>query len=159
MTFYSECDSEWVDCVTENEQYLREQRFYDDCTLIRDGSDTDLRDVTEDTCLENRQCENGQLRDSDEPFVGFNDACTCDVKDPVYSQNYYVTPKTRYKRQTGERYATGSVDTRMLKTPTGGTRFVRDTHQSIRTKRYTEANKIHIDHSNYLDVEGEDPLG
>ena len=161
IVFYSECDTEWVDCVAEDESYLRNQtNFYDTCEVITgfEGNE-ELLNASKSNCFENQKCENGQILESSENFVGscIQSKCIPFENDPSSNSEKIIS---RYKRQTeqktgtGEVYATSSVNTRVLRSALGDTRIVKDSSQLFRTAgSYSDANRIVTDVSKAFDEE------
>lgn len=105
---FSACDGEWLDCIPEDERYLRNETDYytDRCSIetFDFGGNSDLENASDTECNENR-CS---LAFDNEPHVGFDadNACdpdTCDAnneKEPEYSPNRYTKQyNTRYTRQ------------------------------------------------------------
>lgn len=94
---FSGCDGEWMDCLPEDESYLREAGFYDTCKLFELGAQIDLEGEGEDTCFQDR-CS---IPEDEQLHVGFTlDNCTCEAPKPEYSPNYYTRPyNTRFTRQ------------------------------------------------------------
>ena len=116
--FCSECNSEWFDCIGEDETYLREKEsFYENCSAITKDSEVpiELLEITKDRCFENRKCNPNMTTDADGLIVGNSDQCTC--------ANLVITPNgplpQRYKRQTAEIYISRSNSQRVFKAGLG----------------------------------------
>ena len=116
---FSDCDSEWLDCISENEEYMRklrgEDRLYEECKIKENNPD--LRAVSPDNiCFDKRRCANGQQllpeenQEEAEEFVGFSQDCmdTCPAEDI----NNVIA---RYKRQVNEAFSTGASNCRVLR--------------------------------------------
>ena len=96
-------------------------------------------------------CITGQLKDSARDFVGFSNNCQCKAKTPAYSY-YHHHPRTR--RQTGETFATRSIDCRVLRTRLGQRRTGCDQSQLLRTAgSYNKARRIAIVQSEETDLD------
>lgn len=149
---FSGCESEWLDCVKEDEKYLRtETDYYDKCTETENSGEI-LPNVSDNECSSKRKCVNGQNSNDAQPHIGHDpfDSCTCTAKkNDLYSG--YAAP-TRYERQaqppqvgnvgTGEAYATTSQNTRVLRAKGGASKKVVDTLQKNRKTGYTPARQI-----------------
>ena len=157
---YSPCQSQWLDCIKEDEEYLRTNTsFYDECDIV-DGTDevdenwnnwnnwnkkksgSVLKAASQNTCLGPRQCVNGQSSTDGLPHVGYDPfgTCTCSAKQNTLSNIY--TTKNRWKRQVNEGFATVATNTRVQRAAKGGRQTVVDTTRQVRQKRYADAIKI-----------------
>jgi hypothetical protein len=135
-TYFSECESEWFDCIGEDETYIRDkENFYENCTSITNQSEVpiELLEVTKDKCFENRKCQADTDGDGEDLFVGGNSKCTC--KELSISPNRAdSTTSERYKRQTGEVFITTANVQRVFRARLGGTKLARDNQQLTRRK-------------------------
>jgi hypothetical protein len=151
--FCSECDSEWFDCIGEDEKYItEEENFYQNCSAETRDSDVpiELLEVTKDRCFENRKCEADP--EGEEVFVGGNSQCTC--ADLAVTLNRTSTSSERYKRQTGEVFITSANVARVFKAQLGGTRLARDSQQLTRRKGdYRLIRQRFIDYTESFDEE------
>ena len=150
--FYSDCGSEWNDCVAESEKYIREKsNFYNSCTPITNITDvpTELLRISNDTCFENRKCQNDVGADSEEAFVGGDPSCVCGDNSSDKSESL---TSLRYKRQTGEVFRTSTNSSKILRSHLGGKRLSKDYQQLTRKKgSYSEIRRFFIDYSNTFD--------
>ena len=151
---YSECESEWFDCIGEDEKYIREEEnFYENCSAITKDSQVpiELLEVTKDRCFENRKCQ-AESEDSEDAVVGGSNQCTCE--DLAASFNRTSTTSERYKRQTGEVFITSAKVTRVFKAQLGGRKLARDNQQLTRRKGdYTLIRQRFIDYTESFEEE------
>ena len=159
IPFCSECESEWFDCVGEDETYIREKEsFYENCTAITKDPDVplELLEITNDRCFENRKCLPNSEEDS-EAFVGGSDQCTC--ADLAFNLNRNLPSSQRYKRQTGEVFITSAKVRRVFKSRLGGRRLARDNQQLRRRKGdYTLIRQRFFDYTESFEEEEFDIL-
>ena len=110
---YRSCESEWLDCIAEDEEYLRKSNFYKKCEIVTEkakffgnaSAKNILENVSNNQCFESRRCEDIQLAPGEEPFVGYDPDgdCVCPKLEETLP-SYYKIPRTRFRRQTRERY-------------------------------------------------------
>ena len=95
------------------------------------------------TCFGNRRCLRGARLDADENpdnFVGFDEDCQCDNDDSILKLFKRETnAHSRIKRQTGEKMASRTRNSRVLRARNGSTRLARDTNIRTRVKGYRQA--------------------
>ena len=112
--------------------------YYKECDIV-ESSGTILKSASENTCLGDRRCVNGQTLTDDLPYVGYDPfgTCTCSTKPSTVS-NAYAT-ENRYKRQVNEPIVTTASNTRVLRAENGGKRKAVDTTREIRGIGYGPA--------------------
>ena len=108
--FFRECDSEWLDCIAEDEKYLQSTTLYDKCKVDNNGDPRSrdiLKKASENKCFSSRRCEYVRLDNGDTPYAGFDpsDNCTCSGTETGKPSSN----EQRLKRQTGEKYLIGSL--------------------------------------------------
>ena len=110
INLFRECDSEWLDCIAEDEEYLQSTTFYNKCKVDDNGdprSRDTLKKASQNKCFSSRRCEYVRLDNGDTPYAGFDpsDNCTCSGTDTGKPSSN----EQRLKRQTGEKYLIGSL--------------------------------------------------
>ena len=138
-TFFSKCDSEWTDCVAEDNKYLGMTNFNNlntnQCSVSQTNSNNQ--------CSEDRSCKNTELAEGEDLFVGYTSPgeCTC----PSVGRSHSTYPVVlRYKRQTNERLCR-RIDRRscrILRTRRGGKRRFCDKISRLCPNSYREAVRI-----------------
>ena len=143
--FYSICGEDGLECVEEDEEFLKTTTFYEDCEVKDTGDPVEkdfLEGVTDNKCSENRRCDNVNMSDDDRPFVGGDPSgdCTCPVSRTSRS---IPTFQNRFKRQTGEIYTVGGNPVCRVQRPRRGRRrAVCDMLVIVRSTRYERSSKI-----------------
>ena len=136
-----------MECVSEDESYLEDTSFYEECEIASTGDplETDiLASVTETECNENRNCEFREVENDDGSFVGADDSgnCTCSKDTPTDSailDGY----RSRFKRQTGEIYSIGgSPICRVQRAKRGKPRGMCDMLINVRSREYDRSTRI-----------------
>ena len=145
MSFYSYSknspyDSEWLDCIPEDEKYLETTTFYDECNII-DLGNPNKKDIfinaSINKCSGPRRCQNGRSSDGDRPFVGYDPFynCTC----PITLYPYAASAK----RASGKIYTTsGGRQCRVWRTRLGKRRALCDVLINARSEDYNTSIKI-----------------
>merc|ERR1719367_1460495 len=105
---FSDCDSEWRDCIDESEAFLIEADFYGQCKKEEGINLTqEVRTLAGD-CFKNRRCNEPDglgtsLDESEQTFVGFRKRgeCSgnCTNDDIGLEQDLRTLASQRYKRQ------------------------------------------------------------
>jgi len=117
---FSDCDSEWRDCVVEIENYLLEENYYSECNT-EEGSlvTSEVRELA-GKCLKDRRCSNGEgtsLDASNQYFVGFrnetecNNSNQCTNDDIGLGQSDLNLGARRYKRDLGKNPNRNGIET------------------------------------------------
>ena len=144
--FYSGCRGEWVDCVSEDEHYLRNKtKFYETCNfeMFQSGGDIDLESASDNECFTNR-CSKA---DGDEPYVGYDPdgTCTCEATkemEPDDSPNYYTRQyNLRLTRQTSQIPTKAGNVQRVQVSANGRRQIVTDRSAGYRTQSLAQAQK------------------
>ena len=143
--FFRECDSEWLDCIAEDEKYLQSTTLYDKCKVDNNGdprSRDTLKKASQNKCFSSRRCEYVRLDNGDTPYAGFDpsDNCTCSGTDTGKPSSN----EQRLKRQTGEKYRIGSLggNCRVVRTKLRR-RFQRcDKLVNTRSQRYKDSIQV-----------------
>ena len=136
-----------MECVSEDESYLEDTSFYEECNIASTGDplETDiLASVTETECNENRNCEFREVENDDGSFVGADPSgnCTCSKdtpKDSVILDGH----RNRFKRQTGETCSKGgSPICRVQRERRGNPRGLCDILINVRSSEYDRPTRI-----------------
>lgn len=142
---FSQCNSEWTDCIPDTEDYLRTKtKLYQGCEPLI-GSDTSNKfaNLSTNQCFENRQCLNGQSPDDDRAYAGYDPDANCECKKTKSTPlpTYYSNTATRYKRgKPRPKRASGASQTSTVQKPneqSGDSRAVRPTRESGGSSRRT----------------------
>lgn len=149
-----------MDCIEEEEEYLRNERnYYDDCNIqnfTRD--DPILNAATDNECLENR-CRLILTRD-DEPFIGHepDDDCTCDAqkqRKPQYKPNHYTREyNIRGRRQTQQPDSASGTARHVRMSANGERVLVQDQHHITKTRSLSRSTPIGVYRGRMQDVSG-----
>ena len=131
--------------------------FYGACEVIKgfEGNKR-LQEISGNNCFDDLKCDEGESLESDENFVGYNEDCKCSANEKSLANP--DRSSLRHRRQSGigsgEIYATASLNTRLLRTPLGGSRIAKDSNQLFRKAGlYIKVNQIALEVASAYDEE------